>query len=269
MRTFLLLLLIANIAYYAWNHGWLSEAPPASEVVVLPSVEPRERAPRQLRLIAELSDSERQELGRVADLAVLGGNGEAFTPDNPSSLQEPVVAGAERSSELQAETEQRVRTPWCGELGLFVTGEDAEALMSSLVKLGFSVELRSGERPVSSTFWVYMPPFADEAEARRMLAELQVRNIDSYHMRSGQFSGGISLGVFSRRSSAETVQAELARQGYQASIGQVFREEPRSWLVLKAPSVELLEGDAWESLKTDFPAPGLSENVCEIVATDN
>lgn len=158
--------------------------------------------------------------------------------------------------------------PWCAELGPIADVAQAQALLPRLAALDITAELQTQEVPVSSTFWVYMPAFASEAEARRMLAELQERKIDSYYMRSGQFPGGISLGVFSRRASAETVQANLARQGYQSQIGEVERMEPRATLRLRAADAASVTGPAAAEFRALVGNHSLAENVCESVASE-
>lgn len=257
MRTFIILLLLTNLAYFGWNQGWLRELPPPATktpVPAQPTAMPRpfEPPPHGLRLISELSESERAQLTRSPLPA-------APMPDEP-----------EQNQELGLEVPQPVELgpPWCATLGEFVQVADADALLPALAALGVTAELRSAAVPVSSMFWVYLPAFASDAETRRVLDELQSKQIDNFYMRDGQFAGGISLGVFSRRASAEAVQQALAPQGYTAQIGEVVREEQRSSLALRAPGTSHLEAPGWADLMAENPGLTLTENVCESVASD-
>lgn len=248
MRTFIFLLLLTNIAYFGWNQGWLRQPPPrppAAGAATVPELSPFVPAPQTLTLLSELPESERQARGLV--------------PEAEGAA--PVALGTQASPVVPAPQ------PWCAELGPIDSADAARALLPRLGGLGVDADLQMREVPVSSTFWVYLPAFVNEAEARRTLAELQERRIDSYYMRSGQFIGGISLGVFSRRASAESVQADVARQGYQARIGEVLREEPRAFLRLQAQDSAMLEQAGWAEFLGSARAWKLTENVCEGVAS--
>ena len=283
MRTFIILLLLTNLAYFGWNQGWLRQlAPPAPKTSIAAAAtavpQPFAQAAGGLTLVSELPETERAQLLLTPpvvaprDTASLAPEAASAT-DSPAATVEAVALAA--GGLIESDKNQLVEdappvealVPWCADLGLFAELGDAEALMPTLTAMGINAALRTTSVRVSSTFWVYMPAFASDAEASRMLAELQERNIDSYYMRSGAFPGGISLGVFSRSSSAATVQEALAAQGYTAQIGEVFREEPRSTLVLSAPDAAVLETPGWADFMAKNAALTLTENVCESVAS--
>ncbi len=283
MRTFMILLLLTNLAYFGWNQGWLRElAPPAPKTSVAAAAtavpRPFEHAPRSLTLVSELPEAERAQLQLAAPVDAPQAPATAATATSPpagspAAQAETVAVAAgdlvesEQNQLVEAAPVEEAIVPWCADLGLFAEAGDAEALLPALSALGVNAVLRTESVPVSSTFWVYMPAFASDAEASRMLAELQERRIDSYYMRGGEFPGGISLGVFSRRSSAETVQEALRAQGYATQIGEVFREEPRSALVLNAPDAAVVETPGWADFMAKNAALTLTENVCESVAS--
>jgi cell division protein FtsN len=273
MRTFLVLLVLTNIAYFGWNQGWLRQLPAQTpRQVQRPAVLPASdfvAAPTRLALLAELDAGERQALGQrtadtadTADTAAAAAPAEAGLAAGVASL-EPAAAPAAATSAPIPNVQ-----PWCAALGPFEDSAAAQALIPQLQALDIAATLRTQAVPVATTYWVYMPPFATDGELQRMLAELKERQIDSYFMRSGQFAGGISLGVFSRRASAETTQADLARRGYQSQIGEVQRESTRSWLDLRAPDAALAAGPDWAAFRARTEAVTLAENVCESVASD-
>jgi cell division protein FtsN len=255
MRTFAILLLLTNLVYFGWNQGWLRETQPARPRAVA-TVQAPAADFGGLQLLSELSDAERQERRLQSQTA------SAALPAPAAESAAPAAAAAVAAAAPVAAVK-----PWCAELGPFETVQAAAPLRTRLEGLGVQVRQQDRELPVASTFWVYLPAFADEAEARRILAELQARKIDSYYMRSGQFSGGISLGVFSRRASAEKVQADMAAKGYRASIGEVQREEPRSYLILRAPDEKLLGQSAWADFRRQAQSWNLTEKSCEGVAS--
>lgn len=295
MKTFVLLLLLTNVAYFGWNQGWLRGMPVEPVEVgaaVEPALPPFQQAPATLTLLAELPEPAQPGTEAEMDTAIdvfaaaqpvaetggviRRGIGGAATTDLPVNTEAGSNSQAGSNAEIAPATipEPPVAavipvapTPWCGELSLITEESAAKALIPDLSAMGFAVELQSGRVQVSSTYWVYMPAFASQAEAFRQLEELQGRKIDSYYMRSGNWAGGISLGVFSREESAKVAQANLALQGYQAQIGEVFREEPRFRLVLTTPDDSILDGPEWQGFRTRNNALQLSENVCEVVAS--
>lgn len=288
MRTFIILLLLTNVAYFGWNQGWLREPTRVAPKITIPAAttvvpQPFESAPRGLTLISELSEAEREQL-LASPLAVTAAEAavaeaEASEGQSVIDIDETVVLPGETEDIAEGVQNQIVEEgsgsglvtpdgpPWCAELGQFVGAAGAEALIPALLSLGVAAEVQTDKVPVSSTFWVYMPAFASQEEASRMLAELRERKIDSYYMRSGQFPGGISLGVFSRRASAERVLEALAAQGYTTQIGEVFREEPRSLLALRASSAGVVKASGWADFMAKNPGLTLTENVCESVAS--
>jgi|GEM_PF-468477 hypothetical protein len=274
MKTFVLLLLLTNLAYFGWNQGWLRTVPvepvavSAAEEAALP---PFQQAPASLTLLAEIPDPAQAGTGAGVDAAIALPVAAEPVAETGGMIRRDIT-GAAPVAEVPLESPLAAvipvaPTPWCGELGLIAEESAAKTLIPDLSALGFVVELQSGRVQVSSTYWVYMPAFASETEAFRQLEELQDRKIDSYYMRAGNYAGGISLGVFSREESAKVAQANLARQGYQAQIGEVIREEPRFRLVLTAPDRSILDGAEWQGFRARNNALQLSENVCEVVAS--
>jgi cell division septation protein DedD len=274
MRTFIILLLLANIAYFGWNQGWLRELPPAAPKVSVPAQfqsaqSPFEPAARTLTLVAELTESELAALALAAAPAPVTPPVSAPAQANLAPVVAEPLVEPEQNQAVALPPPAVASPPWCGVLGEFESPEAAAALIPALAALDVEAGVRTKAVPVGSTFWVYMPAFASEAEARDMLRQLQERKIDSYYMRSGQFPGGISLGVFSRRASAESVQATMASQGYRTTIGEVLREEPRSTLVLHAADGSVVKRVGWADFVAKNTTLTVTENVCESVASPN
>lgn len=289
MKTFVLLLLLSNIAYFGWNQGWLRDVPIKKAAVATSSrPKPFEQAPATLKLLAELPAAERVEREPAAlasefvdeSLQQLdqqlsqqpNDSTEAVPADIATVTADTINNGPEAASPIATvtagtEVASSNSPAWCGKVGLFEQEAQASALLPELVALGLKAQLNSGAVPVSSTYWVYIPALPSEAEAFELLKELQDKGIDSYYMRSGDMAGGISLGVFSRRESAEVAQGALSKKGYQASIGQVFKQEPRWWLQLQASNSAFLESPDWQALKALHDGLPVLENVCEVVAS--
>lgn len=211
MKIFVALLIVANIAAWIWQSGF------SSPVAVVTREQPAyTQAKVRLALLSETSPVPR--LPSVAPNSV-----------EPSSavVPEPVEAVPAPTDEQPAPTDS-----WCAVSEVLTQHKDAENLLAAWKTAGGVGEIASDEEPVSSTWWVHLPPFANEAAARIVLNELQQKKIDSYYMRSGELAGGISLGVFSREESARKVQAELRVKGYVTEVREIQRTEERSRLYL-------------------------------------
>ena len=318
MRTFVILLLLANLAYFGWTRGWLRDmpAPPAPELAA-DSLPPFTAVGERLTLLAEADPQITPQVaigqppvttgltttGLATTGLATGGltTGQPLSPEasdvaiatelplesDAADTGQPLSPGTDIAmgqplNEEASETPQSPALPgprWCGELGLFTAAGPAEALLPELLLLGIDAELVAGRRPVGNTFWVHSRLFEREADALALLRELQGQNIDSYYIREGELAGRISLGVFSRNSSAEQVQSTLAAQGYSAEISRVARQVDRFWLDLEFASSAVLESPEWLALVARLAssggeagavaadAPQLTEKVCNAVAT--
>lgn len=308
MRAFLILLLIANMAYFAWREDWFM--PPAAPVAETgqPAFRQAEQA---LTLLSELSEERRELMGSLAEAraarmqaaeqlqqvqqqvqAVAGDlerNAAELAGEQARSAEvqrelldtlEAAVAGAAAAGTNAPQVEQTVTAveppaqpvvsvqPWCADTSVFAEQSAAAAFAQGAIDLGAraSVEVRTA--PVSSTWWVHLPPFASEAEARAMLGELQGKGIDSYYMRTGEMAGGISLGVYSREESARIAQRQLASQGYTTSLREVFRMEERPYVRLALPDGGLRTTPGWAALVAAAGPVELMEFACEAVASE-
>ena len=291
MRTFLILLILSNLGYFAWQQTLARSTPLRAATS---SASPFTPAATQLILVSELS-SERQELMRsLAEARKARAQSQqqmeglqqhaAAVESDIAEIQTQIGEDLERSQQVQqamldtldeavAETDSpntpSSPTPWCGIAGIFPDQSAAENFMQTATSMGVTAELERREEPVSSTWWVYMPPFESEPAAMQMLAELQAKNIDSYYMRSGEMAGGISLGVFSRQESALIEQQRKADQGYVASIRQVFRMGERLYVSLSLPDAALREAPEWTAFLASAGGIELTENACEKIASEN
>lgn len=296
MRAFLVLLILANLVYLAWQQGWLFERPepvltreqaafqPAAQSLVLLGELPQQR----LDLMDSLAQSRNARTEAVERLEQIRGDIATVAGDIAENQQQ-LAQDQARSAEVQqalldtldaAVTEAQVPAeevpeaapdavaalPWCAQAGVFGDRPAAESFISALGAIGGAGEIQTREEPVSSTWWVHMPPFPSETVATERLQELQAKGIDSYYMRSGEMAGGISLGVYSRQESALIAQQQLADRGYATSIREVFRMGERLYVRVTLPDSRLREAPEW----TDFLAKAggieLLENACETIA---
>ena len=289
MRVFLILLVIANLGYFAWRQEFGAASTPAREL----TENQFRQAEQALTLLSELSPERRELMSTLAEARAA--RMQATEQLEQVQQQVDAVAGeleesaaglAEdqaRSAEVQqqlletldaavagAESQEPVPVqPWCANTGLFPDQAAAAEFVQELDDLGGDAAIELREEPVSSTWWVYLPAFASETEARAMLTELQGKGIDSYYMRTGDMAGGISLGVYSREESAGIAQRQLVQQGYMPSIREVFRMEERPFVRLILPDGALRESTEWSTFMASVGPVELTEFTCEPIASKN
>ena len=222
MRTFAVLLLLANLSYMGWNFYY----PQKQNNLMVRA--PSRQASRTLQLLSEV---------------------------RPAPLSE--------QSEL---TEQKEPSS-CISLGVFNNTDESDFLVTALLERGLQAraELLPTEETVN--YRVYMPPFISDTAARQTLNELQQNNIESFIITTGEFSGGISLGLFSQQELALGLQESLAGQGFATSIEDIVTISNEIWVTIEGLSQVLLEGSELLDLLSGGLELEVIEKPCETFAS--
>ena len=222
MRTFAVLLLLANLSYMAWNFYYPAEQ---SNVMVRA---PSRQASRSLQLLSEVSP--------------VTGSGQP---------------GLSEQNELSS----------CISLGVFNNTDESDFLVTALLERGLQAraELLPTEETVN--YRVYMPPFNSDTAARQTLNELQQSNIESFIITTGEFSGGISLGLFSQQELALGLQESLAGQGFATSIEDIVATSNEIWVTIEGLSQGLLQGSELLDLLSGGLELDVIEKPCETIAS--
>ena len=131
--------------------------------------------------------------------------------------------------------------------------EDADKLIAGLSD---KIELLSDDTEPTQAligYYVLIPPLGSIAEGNKKLEELKEAGIaDTWLFRRGEYQFAISLGLFSRQSSAERHAANVGKKGFDVEVRQRTALRDRRWLQLKNSDgseldLELPEGTATES----------------------
>lgn len=155
----------------------------------------------------------------------------------------------------------------CLHLGGFDEETVALDVEQRLLSLDIDSRVETIDEAVGVDYWVYLPPLVSRQASLRQLRELQSRNIDSYIITIGDLSNGISLGIFSRRDSAESVVKRLQLVDYEASIRELPRTHRRYWVVIAGASRQLLTDVLLAGLVVDFPDLEHRQMPCSGVAS--
>lgn len=154
---------------------------------------------------------------------------------------------------------------------LYLGGFDDESIALSINQRLLSLDIDSQVEPVDEAagvdYWVYLPPLVSRQASLRQLRELQSRNIDSYVITVGDLSNGISLGIFSRKDSAESVVNRLRGVDYEASIRELPRTHRRYWVKVGRPRQHLLSDSLLVELMRSFPDLEHRQMPCPSIAT--
>jgi len=155
----------------------------------------------------------------------------------------------------------------CLFLGGFEREEVAREVEQRLISLDIQSRMQSIDAAAGLDYWVYLAPLASREASLRQLKELQARKIDSYIITQGDLSNGISLGIFSRSDSAESVMQRLREAGYEPVLRELPRAHRSYWVRIAPDSRRLVDDALLQALAQDFS--GLQHQLmpCESVAT--
>lgn len=168
-----------------------------------------------------------------------------------------------RREDLTAETPEAV----CLFLGGFEQESEAAVVEQRLISLDIRSRVQSVDAAAGMDYWVYLPPMASRQASLRQLRELQARKIDSYIITQGELANGISLGIFPRSDSAESVIQRLRDAGYEPSLKELSRAHRSYWVRIAPESRRLADDSLLQRLALDFK--GLQHQLmpCESIAT--
>lgn len=154
---------------------------------------------------------------------------------------------------------------------LFLGGLEEESIAHAVEQRLLSTDIKASveilDAAVGLDYWVYLAPLASRQASLRQLKELQARKIDSYIISQGDLVNGISLGIFPRSDSAQSVMQRLREAGYEPMLRELARAHRNYWVKI-APESRVLVSDALLGrLAEDFL--GLEHQLmpCEGIAT--
>ena len=155
----------------------------------------------------------------------------------------------------------------CLSLGVFNNTEGSDFLVSALLERGLQARVELQQSGQVSSFRVYMPPFNSGAAARQTLEKLQDEGFDSFIITTGEYSGGISLGLFTDEQRALVLQENLAASGYATSIENISTATNEIWVTIEGLSQALLEGSDLLDLLSEGLDLEVIEKPCEMLVS--
>ena len=199
--------------------------------------------------------SSAQSHGVSAQSAILQGKSLRLVGEPEDLKFEVSQAGVSRSA------------PLCKMVGPFEQEQQAENFIERLAVLDVHARVHAMEVSAGPGYWVHFPAEPNRDKARRQLAELQSRGVDSYIIPKGELENGISVGVFSQRGSAQAKLAQLQAMGYKPKVLTIDRSHRELWVLLKEGDEQKIGESTWNTLIHKSFSLQEQENVCLDVAS--
>ena len=155
----------------------------------------------------------------------------------------------------------------CLFLGSFPAEERARLLAQRLISLDVQASVQTVDAAAGMDYWVYLPPLASRQASLWQLRELQARKIDSYIITEGDLADGISLGIFQRKDSADSIVERLKSAGYDALIRELARSQHDYWVQVAPDSSRLVDDSLVRQLAPDFPELQKQTMPCKSVSS--
>jgi len=205
-RILLVALLALNVLILVFVLTGGDTTAPVAERKLPPKTDP-------LKLLGELSESDRQALAPPADRPVP----RATFPEEPPALI-------------------------CRAWGPFTSDETLEPARIAVAAVTDRLEVLNSEVAAPPDYLVYLDADNNLDNARRLQKELEGQDIDAYVIAGGSFLNSVSAGVFSQRQGAQRLVKRLEDLGYKPRLETLERAQAVRHLIARVPEGFQLEG---------------------------
>lgn len=210
LRSLVLALLIVNLGFFAWTHGWLRAwvgAQPDGQR------EPQRLSAQlhteQIEVLQPGDTAQNHALRRRPAPASAASAGDAASAATPASDGETAEGNA--SGELNQAAVAAAGI--CVEAGPF-NPDDATSVDKTLRPLLPNGSWARQSIAISGQWMVYMGPYPEEELYDRKVSELKrIKGLNFDEVRSGPYNKGLSLGRYTSEADAETRLASVRQRG--------------------------------------------------------
>lgn len=241
MRYLIYLLIIANLAFWAWYPAPPEPMPRDAALSLPPGVESlvllREREQDPKPVETDPPPAPEPEANEA--------------PGDDAPLEEPPPEPEPVAVEVPVDR--------CYSIGPFMAAEDQAAAAASLRRAGLEVKPRSSDVQEPIGYWVYLPAMASE-EARRVAAALTRQGVSDYFIGKQNY---ISLGAFSAKPAAEERRRQITALGYEPRLDPRFRTRTAFWLDVLESAVAPVPEERWAEIQARYPEAWRQSLSCE------
>ena len=296
MRYLVYILIATNLAYFAWHQLYPAQKPAELEPVPAPPgmnrllllseriaeepaagqreaqqeevvtvQQPTTASVEQLAAVAvqeELTPSPPQVDGNVSASKKTETDSEtgSWPKPDPKAKLEP-EAQSEPEPEAKSESApvvQAAAEAVCHTIGPLSDTADVVSISEKLSKLGFQSSMRGGKQRQPAGYWVYMPAMPRN-KARSIVADLDAKGMKDYYI--GR-KNHISLGIFSTEKKAHKRLNRIKELGYDAEMGQRYRNRAVFWLDVREGDLPLRSSKTWEEIRQTHKDIDLQQLSC-------
>ncbi len=230
MRLVILLLLLANVAFFAWQRLAPADAPAA---VTDPAM--------------------------VGKPMLLWSEWKARQQERARQAPAPQVASAQGPT-LGPHPEAKA----CYTIGPFSIVSDVNRAASFFDGEEITTQQRAAAARRRAGFWVYIPPQPSLQAAREVLRYLQSKGVeDALIIAEGKKENSISVGVFSNPDKAERRREAISALGYPVEVEPLYRTQPQYWLDLELWTTTRIPAEIWARMERRFPSVKVERHACQ------
>jgi len=273
MRLFVLMVLMLNITFFAWQylHGW--GEPEMEERVLIPSA--AEWGAPTLELVSEvpaivIDVKAVQPMGLAASVAEQS-HPEAGADAGPAQQLRPVPESAPETHKVAAAalSGSKVETPAsarCYQAGPFERQSQPQVLVALAEQHGFDVVIKVRQKRRLLGDWIYLTEYETIKSARADVTALKGQGIEDISIARLDGELIVSLGIYGREVSLKRRLQELKRLGYvNYQTRKSYRNVDQFWLMLsgvEGESQRMLVGELNVVLSERFPQVQLTPLDC-------
>jgi len=238
-------LVLANLACFAWYQYSPRQKPveirpvsipPGINQLVLLSERVVAESPAEFRDVEAVKEPPEPE----AQLAAVAKQTETKDYTEQADASDTVT----QNREVEAEPVSVAAEPVCHTLGPLPDNSDVTSISEKLSRHGFQFNVRGDKVRVPAGYWVYMAAMP-AAKARSIVADLDAQGMKDYFI--GR-KNHISLGIFSTEKKARKRLKRVKELGYDAELGQRYRNRAVYWLDVEVGKLPLPDSQIWEEI---------------------
>jgi hypothetical protein len=275
VRLLFIVLLMANIAFFAWQYQARGIE---DHDAALQNFQATDPGTTPLMLLSERPDAASAEPGsagaaEVMALAPAADEDSNATPEPAADMvqDDPAESGLNIDAvQGQPDDEQLPRqvaaapavTRQCYELGPSTDRASIERAQAAVRQAGGQASIREAVQSVADGYWVRLPEYLSYAGARARYRELQrmgFEDIAIVALPDKRYF--ISLGVYKRKDTVEDRRNEILARGVTPLIEDRMRDTMAYTLAFEFEAAE--SAPLWDQLRNDFPEIPMQEVTCQ------
>ncbi|HZR67772.1 MAG TPA: SPOR domain-containing protein [Burkholderiales bacterium] len=249
MRIVFFLLLLANMAFFAWT--WFTQNASGESQLV-----DQQLHPEAIKLLTpdQVAKASAKQVPKPSQAAAKS-EPEAAAPRKAPGPAAGKTADAQPAPKAPAP----VKVAACVELGAF-NAADAAKVEQALAPLALGARVSQRHVEETAGFWVYVPPQSNRQGANRKVAELRKLGVGEFFIVQDdpEYRYAISLGVFKSREAARSRLAELRTKGVRsARVGARETQVPK--VLFSVRDVPEPEAARLNEVRQAFPGAELKD----------